>query len=728
MFTKRTLSFLIVISMMTVLFSGCGKKSQVKYSYDTDYTIHKLDSQVLSENDALKLTWDNETKGISLEEKKTGRIWSNVLEGEETSTLDCYLQDVRLFSTDFISSIDALRKDKISAEKIKDGIKLTYYFDEKEIAIPVSYTLREDSMCIAINGSEIRESGDEFRLRSAVPSPHLTEVKQETEDAYIFLSDGIGAIIDTKADVDGEKELSTGSGNVSALATVSNVNPGEKNGIRAYGLKSGDYAMFCIAEEEAAAVSVKVSAGDMASSYSAVNATYCFIDVDSVRGKATTSGDVDLISDRKQSTVSVGFYPLSGEDADYNGMAKCYRRYLEKRGLISSEKKDFSNAYAVTALGGVMSTSSVAGVPTMTLKKATGFSEAQEIIESLVKETGLTPVARLKGYGETGLNIGKIAGGFKFASLFGSDKDRKALEDACAKEGISLYTDFDVVRFSESGAGFSYTNDAAKTATLHAAEFAPVNVPLRDYNDKLSYRLLARGKIDSALDKVLKFCEKKDISGICLSYFGQNSYSDYNDIKYAVAGQMEQDVKDGILKLKKSNNAVAGSASAYYAAGLVDTVFDAPLDKKGKYQFAKEIPFYQMVFAGVTPMYSAPINTASNPQEKLMLAASTGTGLGFAVIKNFENEYMETGVEKLYACGYAYCKDLIVSSLKAYNGIYQKVAGVKIDRYEFINDAVTKTVFENGVTVYANHTSKEQETPVGKLDAYGFAMDGEAKS
>lgn len=708
--------------MIAVTFCGCQQNLQVTYSYDKNYTVYELDSQVLAENDALKLIWDNETKGISLHEKKTGKVWTNVPGGKETSTLDCYVQDMLVFQSEFISSVDLMKNNKISAQKIKNGIKLTYYFDEEEIAVPVSYTLREDSMCIAINGAEIRESGESVRLRSVTPSPRFVEVNQETEDSYVFVSEGIGAIIDTKVDVDGKREYVTGSGNSSKLSTTSVTNPGEKSGIRAYGVKDGEHAMFCIAEEEAEAVSVKVIAGDVTSGYSVASASFCFVDIDNVKGKSANSGNVDLVSERKQSTVSVGFYPLYGKEADYNGMAKCYRGYLEKRGLISEGKKDFSSPYAVTALGGVMSTSSVAGVSAMTLKKATGFSEAQEIFESLTKETGITPVARLKGYGKSGLNTGKIAGGFGFASLFGSEGDREALEDACKKAGIPLYTEFDVVRFSKSGGGFSYANDAAKTATRHAAEYSPVNVPLRDFNEELSYRLLARSKISAALDKVLKLCVKKGVSGICLSYFGQNSYSDYTDIKYAVAGRMEEDVKEEILKLKKSDRAVAGSASSYYAAGLVDAVFDAPLEKTGESQFAREIPFYQMVFAGITPLYSAPLNTASNPKEKLMLAASSGTGLGFSVLKHFENDYIETGVEKLYACGYTNCKDLISSSLKEYGEIYKKIAGVKIDRYEFVNDTVTKTLFENGVTVYANHSSKAVKSPVGELKGYGFRM------
>ena len=123
-------------------------------------------------------------------------------------------------------------------------------------------------------------------------------------------------------------------------------------------------------------------------------------------------------------------------------------------------------------------------------------------------------------------------------------------------------------------------------------------------------------------------------------------------------------------------------------------------------------------------MYSAPINTASNPTEKIMLAASTGTGLGFSVAENFENEYMETNAYKLYSCSYDYCMELINKSLTQYKNIYSAINGSKIDSYDYIDDNITKTVFENGVAVYANHSSKTVNSPVGELDGYGFAMEG----
>ena len=724
MYAKRTIAVLMAVVMIVLMFSGCGSQNAVEYTYSAKYTVHNLESCVLSENTRLKLSWNNDSKSIALEDKQTGKVWSNVYEGKETSTLDCYVQNMRIFQTEFVSGLKAFENKTISAEKIKNGVKITYYFDKEEIAVPVSYTLREDSMLIAVNGKEIKEKGEEYRLISVTPSPAITSVRQDEPDSYIFVSSGIGALIDTKPDVNGEKRMEIGGANVSSLSTSSNVNSAEASGIRAYGLKAGENAVFCIAEEHAGAVGSRFSAGDSKSAYSSVSAEFYLVDSDYVKGKASSAGDVRLLSDRLQSTVSMGFYPLAAEEADYNGMAKCYRRYLEKKGLITNEEKDFSSPYALTVLGGVMTTSSIMGVPQKTLKKMTGFSEAQEMIESLTKEVGIKPVVRLSGFGESGLNVGKIAGGYRFASVFGKDRDRKALEKACADEKIPLFTEFDPIRFSQSGNGFSYRNDAAKTATLHTAEFSSINIPLRDYNASLSYRLLARNKVEQAIDKLVNMCRKNEVSGICLSFFGSKSYSDHNDIRYGVTGQMEEDAKKGISTVKKTEKAVAGSASTYYAAGLLDMVFDAPLEETGRFQFDQEIPFYQMVFSGITPLYSASLNTASNPAKKLMLAAASGTGIGFSILKDFEKEYMETNVEKLYSCSYEYCKESILDSLGKYGEIYAAVADKKIDRYDFVNEFVTKTVFENGVAVYANHSPSTVQTPVGELEGYGFKMEG----
>lgn len=726
MFAKRTVSVILSFVLCLLCFVGCTAKSSVEYKYDKNGKIKTLDSCVLAENDNLKLSWNNDRKGLTLLVKKTGKEWKNFDENasEPTSTLDIYVQSQESFNTDFFSSQDVIKKGKISAEKVKNGIKLTYYFEAPKVSVPITYELREDSMLVSVNGKDIGEEGTVYRVNSIIPSPMLMSVSMEQDDSYIFVSDGIGAIVDTKLTAAAKRDFSFAGANAAALSTTSEADPYDNCGMRAFGLKDKSDAMFCIAEDTAGAVGAGINAGDMKSDVSKISPTIIVADYDYTKGKATNSGDVKILSDRVQSTVSVGYYPLSGDDANYIGMAKCYRDHLNSKGLISDQKRDFTSPYAVTALGGVMVTESLLGFPKKSLKVATTLAQAKDLIESLSKTVGSVPVARIRGYGDTGLDVGKVGGGFNFPSAFGNDDDLVNLQKYCSDNGRYLYTDFDIVRFSKSGSGFSYANDAAKTATLHAAEFSNINVPLRDFNNT-KYQLLSRTKIGTAVDKLLSFANKKSLSGICLTCFGSMSYSDYTDIKYAVTGRAEEDAKTYVEQIKKSGVKLSGSSPAYYAAGLMDTVFEAPLEASGMYQYYDEIPFYQMVYSGIVPMYSSAINSSSNPKRLLMLAAASGTGIGFSVINKFEPSYMENNAAKLYNYSYGYTEELAESFLSAYKDIYSKTAGQTIVKYEYIDDGrnVTVTEFANGVKVYANHSSSAVTTPVGKFDAYGFKME-----
>ena len=188
---------------------------------------------------------------------------------------------------------------------------------------------------------------------------------------------------------------------------------------------------------------------------------------------------------------------------------------------------------------------------------------------------------------------------------------------------------------------------------------------------------------------------------------------------------MQEDTKEYIERLLKTKRNVAGSASTYFAAGLLDTVFDAPLETSGRHQIEYDIPFYQMVFSGVTPLYSSPLNSDSNPQRKIMLAAASGTGLGFSLISEFDKSYMENNVYDFYACVYGSNKDYIKKTVNNYSKVYNAIAGSKIESYEYVDGYVSKTVFENGKVVYANHSSGEVQSPVGVIEGYGFMMGSE---
>lgn len=718
---RKPISILLILVILLAFFSGCKETSWIK-PYDTESEVSVLSSELIAENKLLALSWDNERKGISLLSKETGKIWSTVSD-EMESTLDIRVQNTYIRKEVDYTSSNAQRLD---VKKIENGVKVTYYFDEISIAIPVCYTLREDSILISIDGKEIVQGGEQYQLISAEPGKMLLRTPITDEDSYIFIPTGTGGIVNTKVTATvGERYTSGYNSNIASMSVDSITNSSESSGFKCYGLKDGDSALFCIAEDTPGAIGINATAGNKIKSHSTVSSAFFFTDYDYFYGSYVLDGLIKQLSDPYQGVISVGVYPLSNEKADYNGMAECYRNYLIKSGYIKEKDVKNSSAYSITYMGGVLSTTSVLGIPKKQLNAMTTFQEAQTITEELTKATGVKPVVRLMGYGETGLNIGKIAGGYSFSSVMGSDKTRKAFEDYCKQNDISLYTDFGVLYYGKSGNGFSYNSDSARTAVLHAAEITPVNIPLRDFNNKLTYRLIRRDLVGKTVEKLISMASKKNVSGISLNDLGSVSYSDYSDGgEYAVTSKTETETKQYIENIIASGHKVGVSSATYFAAGLSDVVFDAPTEPNGAYIFEEDIPFYQMVFHGITPLYSTTINTASDIDYKLMLAASTGSGLSFGIINKFDTKFMETNVEKLYSMYYNDNKEFIISAVSKYEKIYNSVKDSKIAHYDILENNITKTTFENGVCIYANHSSEAQDSPIGKLAGYGFAVGG----
>ena len=728
---KKVISALMVVMMAVSVMAGCEGRNIAVDDYNEKAEIATLSSQVVAENEKFTLTYNDEFKGIILTNKTSGKVWSNLSfdennEPQATSTLDIYLQDMKTYQSVFKGGSTLADDGKVSVKKVENGVEFTYYFDDVKVSVPVKYTLSNDSMKISIESSKIIEGDPKYRMLYTMPSPKLCKVESNTEDSYIFAPNGNGSLTSVKVTADGERSFYGDPENFASLITSSVYDAPETAKMPIYGIKDGDNAMFCIVEEMPSALALKFSAGDKTAKYSTVYPCMYVVDYDYFQGRSAKSGSVRQLSTKSKEVSVISCYPLEGENADYNGMANCYRDYLTKKGYMEKSQIE-KTPYSVTIMGGVMTTSSIMGIPVQTLKTLTTVNEAKDIIGDVSKMVGQKPMVTLSGYGESGVNVGKVGGGFKIASQLGSEKDIKALLKDSKDNKYSLFTNFELVKYSESGNGFSYKRGAAKTAIAHVAERKGLTVPLREFDANGTYHLLARANITKAVDKLVEFTNKLDITGISLSTLGTVAYSDYYDVEnpYSISNKMDSDFKAEVEKLKKNNKTVAGNASTYFAAGLLDVVFETDLEGDGGYQFEHQIPFYQMVFSGVTPMYSKAINLEAQPEKTIMQAATVGMGLGFTVINDFETTYMETNAEKLYGCVYDSVKERIKKYVGMYEEVYAQIGGIQISKYEILENGVTVTTFANGKKVYANQTANTLETEVGTLKAYEFKMGGE---
>ncbi|HCH28856.1 MAG TPA: hypothetical protein DEW35_05050, partial [Ruminococcaceae bacterium] len=77
MFAKRTVSAILAVVLLIACFSGCKSDNGAGYDYNGNVKLKQLESQVIAENDNLKLTWNKEETGLTLLVKSTGKEWKN---------------------------------------------------------------------------------------------------------------------------------------------------------------------------------------------------------------------------------------------------------------------------------------------------------------------------------------------------------------------------------------------------------------------------------------------------------------------------------------------------------------------------------------------------------------------------------------------------------------------------------------------------------------------------
>ena len=146
----------MILAIIATCLSGCGDiTASTPLKFNPDAEILYLQTGTVVENNNFKLEWNDESKDVSLFDKRTNTLWSYdpsatkpieydefgiPIEGNPNvksaiSIEYCDKETGCVVSTN--SHIDAKLNGRVSAQQIENGIKVTYYFDEILISIPV---------------------------------------------------------------------------------------------------------------------------------------------------------------------------------------------------------------------------------------------------------------------------------------------------------------------------------------------------------------------------------------------------------------------------------------------------------------------------------------------------------------------------------------------------------------------------------------------------------------
>lgn len=729
----KLLSLCLSIIMLFSL-SACGKEIIVSKKYTTNPEYYILNREIAAENNKLCLYWDDNSGVIKLLDKQTGTFWTTASAYDSEINYDDfpnpqlkspimveYLEKETANENVLTAYAHSMYKETFSAEEINNGVKVTYYFDSAQIAVPVRYILEENHLRVCINPNELEEN--ENKILNISIMPFLCSVKNtySQNDSYLFVPSGSGALIYPKEIGDGVVSvISQGVYGRDKMNGVVEKDYGEEVRIPVYGAKIKDNAILAIIDKGADNAEIVSNVGSSTYGYSSVYTSF------NVRGgyycESTymnwyTSKRYLYNDNMIKNEISVSFYPLSNQDANYSGMARVYKDYLKNQKGLTSNNSD--NLLNIKFVGGIQSTDYTLGIPHDKLLVATTYDEIDNITDEIINELDCELNLLLRGFTNSGLMIDKIAGGFKNESSFGNVKELKKIDQ---KDKVNLFLNFDIMRYYSKGGGVN-RSDFATTTVGEKLYITDLDISTAQESTELGkYLYVKRDKLSSLAQQAVSTIKDWQLSGVGFDTLSSYTYSDSTDRKFYAKSNSENQISAIFSGVDKSGVSIATVSANSFAALKSKHIFDVPTASKGYQIYDCDVPFYSMVFKGIRSMSGSSLNFDDNPKANLLKAAESGLGLTYTLIGEYNRDLINSHYNEFYNADYSSIKESMFNSVKEYEKLFNAVRNTEILSNEIINVDLRKSVFANGIQVYVNYGLNELEIEGIKIPAESFVM------
>ena len=460
------------------------------------------------------------------------------------------------------------------------------------------------------------------------------------------------------------------------------------------------------------------------------------------------------------------YFMLSGENANYVGMAETYRKYLQDQGVfptetIHSDGDDITLYFE--SLGDFDTLEKILGVPVsvktalsdtddvkimMELIQGTVINEkaaqvvqtvfpdefgdedatvekAQEVLNNFIKRKIDDPVNSVafiyKGWYNGGLWHTPPAK-LDVDGAIGGEKKLKELAEYLASSNIDFYPDIDFsyAQRAEFFDGFDYRTDTAKMIDNKPATYRYYDYVLQAVSAK-GKALLSPAVYERYYNNIKDKFASLGSSGVGLSTLGY-SLSSSQDEELPVNREEAKDLTAELLSyFKKGGKKVMVEGGNAYTLRYADAVIDAPLDSNNRVLCTHDIPFVGMVFHGYVDFTGEAINLAGDFEYTVLKTIESGASPYFML--SFENisKLKEMGYTEYFAIRFDIWFDELLETYATLNKALKFVAGSVISDHSFAADRVVKVTYSNGVSFLLNYNNFEVTVDGTKLPAMGFA-------
>jgi len=656
-------------------------------------TIISTDAgMVYLDDESLSFQWMN----------NNGYLWSTTVDYDQTDYPNSFKERVRsaiiLESYNTISSNYAITEENLFTDGtvvdttvVENGFVSEIRFGKSDISILLEVTFLEDKILVEIPREAIDESGD-FKISSIKVYPYFGAVLEDNLPGYVFLPDGIGALVDYKTvnplvSTNYQKEIYDRS---IGYNIEFDLNQFASSGTRIYAPVFG----FVHGVDQNAVFANIISGAE----YGLINVYYPA----RTRGFTTVFSEFVFRKTYRQPIDKVGntiallqSYPnevdikieytmLEDDDANYVGMAKAYRKYLEAEVLLYNDFPHHFNIPLKLETIGIEKKEGILFTKTIVMTTLSAFSSMISELNAM----GINNiVANINGFTSRGVTW-SAPYYEKVSSKLGDNDDFKNLLD----QVTDLYLMTEYIMASNRSRGYNQYFDLAKKINDQPYQYQSST----DTKYLLEYQQLA-SLFRSSTEKLQGY----DVSGIAIESMGSLLYNDFSNQLY---------LKNQISLFNELLDTYEQKVALYdvnaYLWGQIDAFYDFPMYSSQYVTFDDTVPFLAIALSGHMDLFGSNANFYPYARDELLRLIDFGIFPSFIVTDQSSKMLQETGLESIYSSRFDDLKLSISTYYDFVNEALQHVQNAKIIGRKVLESGVFEIVYDNDYVIVVNYSSQ----------------------
>lgn len=683
---------------------------------NTDWEINQEipDSYALvDENETFQLYANRESLAFKVVDKRSGYVWHSGLdevtdEDDLNRTWTAFAQSG--ISIDFLDQkagdtrASITRADHtLEFAEIEQGFSGTVTFTEPGITLTVTVQLEPDGVRVDVPYESVKETNPEFKLGLLYVYPFLGATREAEVPGYMFLPDGSGSLIrfapHTKAaNMFYGRYYGVDLGMTTVIAYDARLNRPHKISVPVFGMVHGykQNAFLSLVEKGASYGEIQAHPAGVITKWNFLYNTFIYNQAYFQATNRSGAGVTVLQRNTNAFDVSLHYRFLTGDDADYVGMARSYQKYLVDRGDLKPAAEVSSDIGIKLEFLGAEKEKVLFWHRVIPM---TTVNQMRDILADLqVKQ----PEVVLYGWQPLGAST-MPPERFKLEPGLGSASDLRALAETVTQQGgnFALYLDPQAAFYQEKG--YSPRYDLAMSITN--SNLIGYNRHIVNYFFNLDALTRRFGPFSSQVTGEHGF-------GLALDGIGTNVYSDFKNGNLLTREQAIQAYRD-LLKDTSAGFYIPND----YAFSAMRAYYDIPLNSSGYIFTTDTVPFLPIVFAGHVPTYGPALNFSSSLQDDLLRHVDFGAYPSYFLTQDVTAKILNTRSSWIYTSSVGQWGEEVESTYAWLNALLGPVKGQPIVARDVLAKGVVAVTYANGKQIIVNYTNAGFTTVDFTVDA-----------